>query len=84
MTETQADPFAGWTIEEADPDVGIFGESVVHDCDENYAQDDPQDATPEVAMRAEGEQVVVTTTFTCPACSATTSFEERMPKEWFE
>lgn len=82
QTTTETDPFEGWFIDEADPDVGIFGDAVIHEaCAENVEGDA---ATIDVAIRDEGDDVVLTTTFTCPACSGTTSYDERQPREWFE
>lgn len=70
-----------WAFEEADPDVGIFGESVVHCCTANR---DEEEAAREESLRSTGTgEVVVTTTYTC-ACGATTSFDSTYPAEWFE
>jgi hypothetical protein len=73
-----------WIIEEADPDVGIFGDSIVHAC---AANEDFAEATTDVAIRvdvADARMVVVTTTFTCPACGDTESIAEQNPRDWFE
>jgi hypothetical protein len=75
-----------WVIECADPEVGIFSDSIVHECDENFSQSDPQDATADVTMRTSAtdpRMVDVTTTFTCPACTATYVIVEQNPIEWF-
>src|SRR3954471_5789265 len=72
-----------WVIECADPEVGIFGDSIVHACDANV--EDAEDATPEVAMRdsADGTMVECTTTFTCPRCGATYVVVDCWPAEMF-
>jgi hypothetical protein len=71
-----------WAFEEADPDVGIFGESVVHCCGANPDEDE---AAREESLRPSHDgTVVVTTTYTCTACGATRAFDNIYPAEWFE
>ena len=72
-----------WVFEEADPDVGIFGESIVHTC---TANEDFAEATNDVDIRADIDprMVRVVTTYTCPADGATTEVVEQCPAAWFE
>jgi hypothetical protein len=71
-----------WQYNEADPDVGIFGESVVHCCADNRDEDEAIRA--ESLRSTETGEVVVTTTYICQVCAATTAFDNTYPAEWFE
>ena len=84
MTTTDA-PDETWIIEAADPEVGIFGDSVVHDCAANATGEDDIEAAIDTTFRdsADRTMVVCTTTFTCRGCGATTSFDESWPAEMF-
>jgi hypothetical protein len=87
----QADtaPDESWIIEAADPEVGIFGDSIVHDCAANAeSEDDDVEAAVDTSFREEARSrghfnVICTTTFTCRACGSTTSFDESWPAEMF-
>jgi hypothetical protein len=74
------DPEAGWVFEGPDPEVGIFGDLVVHTCTE-----DPEQATEVVDHYAAIDPRIVNerTTYTCPACGATTTCVEQHPADWF-
>ena len=75
---------AAWEFEGPDPEVGIFGDSVVHTCDGNV--EEVQQATvSNVNFRTseDGRTVTGTTTFTCPVCSATTATAEVWPASMF-
>jgi len=77
-----------WEFESGDPDVGIFGDSVVHAaCPQVDPDDDVTQATQtDVTVRASRTPGVldVITTFTCPACGAVTRTKSQEPAEHFE
>lgn len=76
-----------WTVDEADPDVGIFGDSVYHECAGNDAADDPEPATADSAYRLDEihpDLVVEVTTYTCPTCKATATLTSQWPRHMFE
>lgn len=71
---------AGWTFEPAEPDVGIFGDLVIHECGtEEEAEELP------VHMENRGLSFVqVTRTWRCPGCGSETTATYDEPREWFE
>jgi hypothetical protein len=86
-TPTQIGEDDSWFIEGADPEVGIFGDTIIHECPTNVETDDEdiREATQDVNMRtsADGRMVDCVTTFTCPVCKATTEMVESWPVEMF-
>jgi hypothetical protein len=77
-------PRIDFVIEEADPEVGIFGDSIVHPC---AANDEYAEATNDVTIRpdvSDPRMVQVITVFSCPACAETMTVIEQNPAEWFE
>jgi hypothetical protein len=81
-----ADLNEGWYFEGPDPSVGLFGDYVVHSDCPNVPDDEdvPEAAVTDTAYRTEGAVVTATTTYTCPACGATTAAQESYPAAHFE
>lgn len=77
----------GWFVDEADPDVGLFGDFVYHeDCDEwDDDKDGPADVTHTTTITASAVLGVVDVTdlFTC-ACGATKTMTTQEPADDFE
>ena len=79
----KADPEDDWVIEEADPEVGIFGDSIVHAC---AANDEFAEATSDVTIRPDAgpahgprdDHVHVSR-----VQGATNVVVEQQPAEWF-
>lgn len=70
-----------WVIEPAEPEVGIFSDSIVHECAANGTDDEWQEA--EIAsntQRTENGVVTFTTVFRCPADGA----EYPVTESWAE
>lgn len=75
-----------WEFEAADPDVGIFTESVWHACLGNLEDPEPaflSDVTRSVRT-SRSRLVDETSTFTCPVCERTTSVTDQIPRDYFE
>lgn len=72
-----------WIFEGPDPEVGIFGDLVVHTCaanaDEEPATEQHVRHYPAIDKGLVNEQ----TTFLCPVCGATTTTVDQWPASWF-
>lgn len=71
----------GWTFEGPDPEVGIFGELVIHECG---TEEEAVEGPTQMHDTPDGKSVRVVRTFRCPGCGAETEVVESEPKEWFE
>lgn len=69
-----------WIFEGPDPEVGIFGDLILHPC-----SDDTEPATlSDHTLRDAGPDLVEdVTTYAC-ACGATTTVTEQWPRSFFE
>ena len=80
----------GWEFEGPDPEVGIFGDLIVHAaCPDLPADLDAPDNVNGLVVensttRTDGQLVRVTTTYTCLRCGATASAVESWPAHYFE
>lgn len=70
---------AQWVFEGPDPEVGIFGDLIVHTCSANV--DEEQAKETDVTMRtlATPGLIEITRTFQCSACGATTTTRDQEP-----
>lgn len=71
-----------WVFEGPDPEVGIFGDLILHPCEANV---DEEEASSDVTHRTDpgGATVTTSTTYTCPACQAAVTCIEQSPADWF-
>lgn len=78
----------GWYFEGPDPEVGIFGDLIVHEACTAVAEgDDVPDAEQvDVTIKASTTAGVenIVTTFRCPACGATTQTTDQQPSDHFK
>lgn len=80
----------GWEFEGPDPEVGIFGDLIVHAAcpllpPDAEAPDNVNGlVTENSTTRTEGQMVRVTTTYTCTVCGSTASSVESWPAHFFE
>jgi hypothetical protein len=73
-----------WIVECADPEVGFYSDTILHDCAEN-TEAEPADATTATLadVIVNGAAVVAETiVMRCPVCKATTAYTEHWPA-WF-
>jgi hypothetical protein len=85
MSVTTVD--ARWYFEGPDYEVGLFGDLIVHECDDNTEDARGHVAEAEVAevrQRTDGSLVTITTVFRCPVDGATTEVVDQHPAEHFE
>jgi hypothetical protein len=73
-----------WEFDGGDPDVGVFGDSVIHCCQENLDIDEQATQTSVALTEMDPEVVAQITTWTCPACSATTVTTDLYPRSMFQ
>ena len=72
-----------WVFEGPDPEVGIFGDLVVHMCAVNITEDPAVEKDVRQYAAINPQVVNESTTFECPPCGATTTVVEQYPAEWF-
>lgn len=75
---------ADWTFDAGDPEVGIFGDLIVHAC--GVDEDEPEAVQVDVRMRTsdDGKMVDIITTYECPACGTQTAAVDSQPAAYFE
>jgi len=83
----------GWLFEGPDPEVGIFGDLIVHDAcpivsDDDEAPDNTNGGVEEADVSYVTDKqrrlVTMTTTYKCVRCGATTQASEQFPADDFE
>lgn len=74
-----------WSFEGPDYEVGIFGDTIVHEACEAEGDVEPAWQSDQSLMNDpdDPEWVIITTTYSCE-CGATTSWVERYPADHFE
>jgi hypothetical protein len=77
----------GWMVDEADPDVGIFGDFVFHNECPDVMENDGEPFTPDHQTFMQDDTklrlVNIQEVYTCP-CGAVKVLTSQEPAEWFE
>jgi len=69
-----------WVFEGPDPEVGIFGDLIVHTCDKNEDELEAEQADVSVREHSSVKGLVeIVTTFRCPACGVQTTTVDQEP-----
>jgi predicted RNA-binding Zn-ribbon protein involved in translation (DUF1610 family) len=70
-----------WIFEGPDPEVGIFGDLIVHPCAKNVDEEQAEEVGTVHADKVHTVRII--TRFRCPACGAETTATEEQPREHF-
>jgi len=74
---------AEWVFEGPDPEVGIFGDLVLHTCMDNVDQEPALIIDQRLYDEIHNDIVVEVTTHQCQSCPATTTTTEQWPRSFF-
>jgi len=80
-----ADTEAEWVFEGPDPEVGIFGDLILHTCAANSDEEPAEHTDTRIYDGVLHPDLVDEVAyFTCPACKATTTSTNTWPRSYFE